>query len=118
MAEANGYLKEVYLPRHNEEFRCKPEDDKSAYKEWRDKASLREEISIREERIVQNDNTIRYEGLILQIPPSPLRHHYVKTSVEVRKYLDGNLGIFYGHVCLGQYTQTGPCCISGDGVHG
>jgi len=98
MADANRYLKEVYLPRHNEEFRCKPADNRSAYKEWKDKASLREEISLREERIVQNDNTIRYEGLILQIPPSPLRHHYVKTSVEVRKYLDGNLGIFYGHI--------------------
>jgi len=33
----------------------------------------------------------RYEGQILQIPPSTHRHHYAKVPVEVRKYLDGTL---------------------------
>jgi hypothetical protein len=108
MEEANRYLREVYLPRHNEEFMVKPtEEGKSAYKVWGDLESLKEEMSLREERIVQNDNTVRYEGLILQIPPSETRYHYAKAPVEVRKYLDGSLAVFYGHVRLGRYLPTG-----------
>ena len=32
----------------------------------------------REERIVGNDNTVRYNGLTLQFPPSPIRPHFAK----------------------------------------
>gem|GEM_PF-6015593 len=50
---------------------------------------------------------IRYGGLILQIPQQEQRHHYVKCTVCVRDYLDGTLGIFYGHHSLARYDQEG-----------
>jgi len=105
--QANRYLQEEYWPRHNLEFSVKPKDSTSAYIPWLHRGSLDEILCVKEDRVVHSDNTVRYEGLILQIPPQTNRHHYVKAEVEVRKYLDNTLGIFYGHQCLGRYDQMG-----------
>ncbi len=48
-----------------------PEQPASAF--VADRASAyRDILCIHEERTVSNDNTVRYKGLSLQIPPSPL----------------------------------------------
>lgn len=105
--EANRYLRETYLQRHNVEFSIKAKDPTSAYVKWGNQMSLSEILCVKEDRVVQKDNTVRYHNLILQIPPSEHRHHYVKADVEVRQYLDGNLSVFYGHQCIGRYDQAG-----------
>lgn len=105
--EANRYLREEYWPRHNKEFSVAPKDATSAYVPWLHQESLDEICCVKDDRVVSHDNTVRYEGLILQIPPQANRHHYVKAEVEVRQYLNGTLGIFYGHQCLGRYDQVG-----------
>jgi hypothetical protein len=56
---------------------------------------------------VQNDNTVSYEGLRLQIPKDDLRYHYVRTTVQVRRYIGGDLGLFFGNRCLGYYDAQG-----------
>jgi hypothetical protein len=104
--EANAYLKNVYIARHNERFSVAAKENNSAFIPYI-KERLRDILCIQEERIVQNDNTIRYEGLILQIPKNDLRHHYVKTTVNVHVYEDETMGIFYGHLCLGEYDEFG-----------
>ena len=58
-------------------------------------------------RVVGNDNCVRYRGLCLQIPPRPLRPHFVKVRVRVRDYPDGALAIFHGPRCLGRYLADG-----------
>ncbi|MBY0273343.1 MAG: hypothetical protein K2X02_08090 [Alphaproteobacteria bacterium] len=68
---------------------------------------MRDILCIQEERVVQNDNTIRYEGLILQIPKNEFRPHYMRTSVAVHVYEDKTMGGFYGHLCLGKYDEEG-----------
>lgn len=103
---ANVFLKEVYLPRHNTQFSIKPEDETSSYTQWIG-LDLNEILCIQENRIVQKDNTVSYEGIVLQIPPNPHRHHFVRTEVEVRDYLDESLALFYGHQCLGRYDRKG-----------
>ena len=107
LEEANWYLRETYLPRHNQEFSVAPKDATSAYIPWLHHDSLNEILCIKEDRVVSHDNTVRYEGMVLQIPPQNNRHHYVKAEVEVRKYLDQTLGVFYGHQCLSRYDQAG-----------
>ena len=57
--------------------------------------------------MVGNDNTVRYHGLVLQIPPSPLRPHFVKLRVRVHHYPDGTLAIFHGPRCLARYQADG-----------
>lgn len=103
---ANQYLKEVYLPRHNQQFTVTPTDTRTAYSPWIG-SDLNEILCHQEERVVQNDNTVSYETLRLQIPQDDLRHHYVRTTVQVRRYLDGSLGLFFGNRCLGRYDQRG-----------
>lgn len=107
MEEANKYIQEVFLPAHNVRFSKAPSDSKAAYAEWGSKESLDELLCIKEKRVVQKDNTVRYENKILQIAQQEHRHHYVKSDVEVREYLDKSLAIFHGHMCLGRYDQVG-----------
>jgi hypothetical protein len=64
-------------------------------------------LSIQEMRTVGNDNTVRYDGRILQIPQDTHRCHYVKASVRVHEYPDGILAIFHGPRCLARYDSAG-----------
>lgn len=106
MAAANRYLGEVYLERHNAQFTVKPESEKSAFTPMAgfDIANV---LCIQEERVVAGDNTVRYGGLKLQIPPSELRHHYVKTKVRVHHYPDDALALFHGPRQIGRYHADG-----------
>jgi hypothetical protein len=54
--------------------------------------NLQDILSIQEERVVANDNTVRYKNRTLQIPADRHRHHYVKARVRVHEYPDGHLG--------------------------
>jgi transposase len=104
---ANQYLKAVYLPRHNQQFTVEAKDkDKTAYIAWIG-GDLDEVLCHQEGRVVQNDNTVSYETRRLQIPQDDLRHHYVRTTVQVRHYLNGSLGLFFGNRCLGRYDARG-----------
>lgn len=108
--EANKYLKEVYLPRHNAQFTTKASNPEPMWKPCPG-INLQEILCIQSERVVQRDNTVSYNKLRLQIAGDELRHHYVRTTVEVRQYMDGRMGIFYGHRMLGLYDQAGQLIL-------
>jgi hypothetical protein len=103
---ANRFLREVYLPEHNARFAVAPEQPETAF--VADRAGAHRDIlCVQEERVVGNDNTVRYHGLFLQIPPSPVRPHFVKLRVRVHDYPDGTLAIFHGPRCLARYRADG-----------
>jgi hypothetical protein len=56
---------------------------------------------------VGHDNCVRFEGLVLQIPPDRHRCHYVKAKVRVHRYLDGRLALFHGPRKLAVYDGEG-----------
>jgi hypothetical protein len=64
-------------------------------------------LCVQEERVVGNDNTVAFQGLRLQIPPSRLRPHFVKAKVRVHQYYDGTHAIFHGPQCLARYNANG-----------
>jgi hypothetical protein len=66
-----------------------------------------------EARVVAKDNTVRYQGTILQIPQDPHRFHYVKVTVRVREYPDGTLAVFHGPRCLARYQTDGRLIETG-----
>ena len=103
--QANRFLKEVYLPQHNARFQVTPEDKGSAFVPFA--GALDDILCVHEERTVSNDNTVRYRGLSLQIPPDRHRHHCVKARVRVHEYPDGTLAVFHGPRCLARYQATG-----------
>ena len=105
MAEANRFLREVYLPSHNARFATPAEADGSAFVPFA--GAIDDILCVHADRVVGNDNTVRYRGLSLQIPPDPHRHHYVKARVRVHEYPDGTLAIFHGPRCLARYQATG-----------
>lgn len=103
---ANRFLREVYIPAHNARFAVQAEQEGTAFVAIPG-VDLNEILCIQEERQVGNDNTVTFHRLCLQIPPSPLRPHFVKARVRVRKYPDGHHAIFHGPRCLGRYDAAG-----------
>ena len=106
MAEANRYIAEEYLPAHNRRFAVEPEQPGSAFVASGD-TSLGDILCYQEVRAVQNDNTVRFAGMVLQIPPSPLRPHFVKATVRVHRYPDGTLAIFHGPRAIARFMADG-----------
>ena len=53
-------------------------------------------LCIQEQRIVNNDNTIRYKNKIIQIFPQNVNLSYVHNTVLVHEYVDGSLAVFHG----------------------
>jgi transposase len=103
---ANRFIRDVYVPAHNARFMVKAEQEGSAFVAIPG-VDLREILCIQEDRQVDRDNTVAYRKLKLQIPPSPLRAHFVKARVKVRQYQDGTHAIFHGPRCIGRYDAKG-----------
>jgi transposase len=103
---ANRFIREVYLPEHNARFAEPAEQAGTAFLPVPD-IDLGEILCVQEERQVGNDNTVVFHRLRLQIPPSPLRAHFVKATVKVRHYADATYAIFHGHRCIARYDSTG-----------
>jgi hypothetical protein len=106
MAAANRYLTEQFLPQHNERFMVRATEPGTAFIPWVG-TNLAEILCVQEERVVAKDNTVRYQGTILQIPQNPHRFHYVKVTVRVHAYPDGTLAVFHGPRCLARYHAEG-----------
>jgi hypothetical protein len=106
MEAANRYLREVYLPAFNAEFACHAPEEGSAFVPWIG-GSLYDILCEQHERTVGNDNCVRFDGLVLQIPADRHRCHYVKAKVHVRCYADGNLAVFHGPRKLADYNREG-----------
>lgn len=102
---ANRFLKEVYIPQHNAKFIKAPADEATAFVSFA--GNIRDTLCIQEERIVSNDNTVRYKNLVMQIAADQHRHHFVKAKVRVHEYPDGGLAIFHGPRCIGKYACDG-----------
>jgi transposase len=112
MAAANRYLTEQFLPQHNERFMVRATEPGTAFIPWVG-PSLAEILCVHEERVVAKDNTVRYQGLSLQIPQDPHRFHYVKVTVRVHEYPDGTLAVFHGPRCLACYQADGRLIEAG-----
>jgi hypothetical protein len=106
MAAADAFLREVYIPAHNERFSVKAEQEGTAFVAVPG-IDLGEILCIEEERQVGNDNCVSFNRLKLQIPASPLRAHFVKATVKVRRYHDGTHAIYHGRRCIGRYDRKG-----------
>jgi transposase len=106
MAAANQYLTTQFLPAYNQRFAVPAPEAGTAFVPWIG-PSLAEILCVQEERVVAKDNTVRYQGLSLQIPQDPHRFHYVRVTVRVHAYPDGTLAVFHGPRCLARYSAEG-----------
>ncbi len=102
MEKANKYIARVYMPAHNAEFAVPPEEANSMFVPWAGTA-LGEILCEHYDRTVGNDNCVKFNGLVLQIPADRYRYHYVRTKVKVHRYPNGQLAIFHGPRKLATY---------------
>ena len=98
---ANRWLRETYIADHNQRFAIAAEQEGSAFVADATGA-WREILCIQEDRAVGNDNTVKWRRLSLQLPPSRLRPHFVKATVRVHEYPDGQLGGVLGAASAGR----------------
>ena len=94
------------MAEHNARFAVAAEQDGSAFVPVPG-FDLREVLCHEEERQVGHDNTVVFQRVRLQIPPSPLRAHYVRATVRVRRYADESHAVFHGPRCIGRYDAAG-----------
>jgi transposase len=111
VAAANRWLAEIYIPAYNAAFAVEAGQDGSAFLEDRS-AAWAEILCAQEERTVGNDNTVKWNGLCLQLPPSRLRPHFVKATVRVHEYPDASIAIFFGPHRLADYDAAGNIVTS------
>ena len=104
--DADRFLRDVYIPAHNARFAVTAEQPGSAFVAIPG-VDLNEILCVQEDRLVGQDNTVVFHRLRLQIPPSPLRPHFVKARVKVRQYQNGAHAVFHGLRCLGHYDAHG-----------
>ena len=104
--DANRFLAETYIPAHNRRFAVEAAEAGEAFVPWTG-GDPGEILCHQEDRVVGNDNTVTFARLSLQIPPSPLRAHYVRVKVQVRRYADGALALFHGPRCIARYHDDG-----------
>jgi hypothetical protein len=106
MEEANKYLREHYMPAFNAEFTHPAREAGDAFVPLAG-IDLDDYLCERCERVVGKDNTVRFDGLHLQIPQDRHRYHYVKARVKVLRHLNGTISIHHGPRRIGQYTTHG-----------
>lgn len=89
---ANAYLREVYVPRHNQTFRRAPREAATAFVPLGD-VDLETILCEQEERVIAPDNTITVGGQVLQIERQPGRRTCAGLRVIVRQHLDGTITV-------------------------
>ena len=109
---ANVWLRDSFIPEHNKRFAVDAEQEGSAFVAD-GTGAWREILCLQEDRMVGPDNTVKWDGLVLQLPPSRLRPHFVKTTVRVHGYPDGRLAVFWGPHRLGDYDAKGRIIAPG-----
>jgi hypothetical protein len=107
MGQANVYLEQTYRAQHNAEFARMPAGTGSAFVPYVAQAQLGDILCEQHERVVGLDNTVRFEGLILQIPEQEIRYSYSRTTVRVHRYVDGTLSVWHGPRLLERFDARG-----------
>lgn len=103
---ANRYLRDHFIPAFNAEFARPPADPASAFVPVGAR-DLDEILCYEEPRTVAPDNTVRLDGVVLQIAKQRGRRTCAGLHVLIRRYLNGTHAIWWGTRCLGHYSPRG-----------
>src|SRR6201993_5212702 len=105
-ATANHYLEQHFIPDFNRRFTIKPAQPESAFVKLTG-IELELVLSSKHERVVRNDNTVTFQNLILQLPSTRHRMHFVRCPVIVHQFANATLGISYQGRLLARYDALG-----------
>ena len=110
MDQANDYIKNIYMPAFNAEFKVSAAVEGSSFVPWIN-GNINDVLCEQYERTVGKNNCVSFEGLSLQIPKDQYRCHYVKAKVRIHRYVNGQLAIFHGPRKLAIYDAKGELIV-------
>lgn len=96
----------AYLPRFNARFGVPPAQAGSACRPLPDGFDPQRVFCFKYTRVVAADNTVRFDGQVLQLLPDPRRASYARAEVEVHERLDGSVAVYFQDRCLA--TRPAP----------
>lgn len=91
--EANKFLQEIYIPAHNARFSVKPANATDAHRPLLKNHKLEEIFTLKTERTLYNDFTVRFNNNFFQIEKEQLIRIRPKSKVMVEIRLDGSTHI-------------------------
>jgi transposase len=103
---ANAYIREHYLPTHNESFCVEPREAASAFVAV-GQANLDELFCREQVRKVGKDNVVTCDSVALQISRQPGRRSCAGLAVVVKQHLDGTWSVHRGAQLFGRYEANG-----------
>jgi hypothetical protein len=101
MADGNIFLAKIYVPKHNARFSVLPENNTDAHKPLLKTHHLEETLSLRTERTVANDYTVRKDNQYFQLLADQPVRVKPKDKVLVEMRLDGSRHIRFKDRYLG-----------------
>jgi transposase len=104
MNEANTFLRDVFLPKFNEQFSVVPREASDLHRSLtaKEQKTLSATFSIQHNRVIRHDFTISYKNVWYQILPTPGLTPRPKETLTVEERMDGTI-----HLCLrGKYLET------------
>ncbi len=104
LEKANRVLKK-YLPKHDQRFMVKAEQDGAAFVPWDEPRNPYNLFAFKYTRTVKNDNTISFDNHLLQLPPGRDRCSFAKAKVVLQQHLDGGLTVHYKDVQIARFEH-------------
>lgn len=106
--EANRYIRQKFVPWHNRTLKVKAAESGSAFVAC-PHTDIEGVVCLQEERTVNNDNTVTYGRVRLQIRSVAWKSTLARCQVRVCDHLDGRLSIRLGPRVLGWYDARTGC---------
>jgi transposase len=103
--QANAVL-ERYRVENNRRFAVPARERVAVWRPMPKGLDLDRICSFRYEAKVDNDNTVRVGGRVLDIPPGPGKRGYAKARVQVHQLLDGSWRIYFKDKIIGTASAT------------
>jgi transposase len=103
---ANEFLRQEWIGMHDASFSVKAEQTGTAFLPYPG-TDLDKIFSQQYDRVIDNDNTVRFDGRCLQIPQQTFRFSMARCRVLVCEHLDQTISVHYGHHVLGRYDAAG-----------
>jgi len=102
---ANAFLQD-FLPAYNQQFAIPAKQAISVFRQSPSIEKLDRTLCIQHRRVVANDHTISFEGLILQIPPNKRFYSLAKREVDVLQLKEGHIEICCGKQVVAHFSPA------------
>jgi hypothetical protein len=105
---ANAYVSDGFLDAFNRQFAEAPHSPERAWRKAPKPAERERMLSLCYRATVGNDNAVRLDGMVIDLPPGPKGRSYARQKVEVRQLLDGRWRVYFQHHAIAEAPATEP----------